>query len=70
MGEERTVVAGIKEHYPKENLTGMQVLLVANLEPVKLMGVESQGMLLAAGDKDGLHLMTPDSETTPGARVK
>jgi methionyl-tRNA synthetase len=70
MGEERTVVAGIKEHYPKENLIGMQVLLVANLEPVKLMGVESQGMLLAAGDKDGLHLMTPDSETTPGARVK
>ena len=70
MGEERTVVAGIKEHYQKENLTGMQVLLVANLEPVKLMGVESQGMLLAAGDKDGLHLMTPDSETTPGARVK
>jgi len=69
-GEQRTVVAGIKEHYRKENLTGMQVLLVANLEPVKLMGVESQGMLLAAGDKDGLHLMTPDSETTPGARVK
>jgi len=70
MGEQRTVVAGIKEHYEKENLIGMQVLLVANLEPVKLMGVESQGMLLAAGDKDGLHLMTPDSETTPGSKVK
>ena len=69
-GKQRTVVAGIKEHYRKENLIGMQVLLVANLEPVKLMGVESQGMLLAAGDKDGLHLMMPDSETTPGARVK
>jgi len=72
MGEERvrTVVAGIKEHYRKETLPGMQVLLVANLEPVKLMGVESQGMLLAAGDKGGLHLITPDSGTMPGARVK
>ena len=72
MGEERewTVVSGIKEHYRKETLSGMQVLLVANLEPVKLMGVESRGMLLAAGDKHGLHLMTPDSETIPGARVK
>ena len=48
----------------------MQVLLLANLEPAKLMGIESQGMLLAAGDQDGLHLMTPDSETTPGAKVK
>ncbi len=69
-GEERTVVAGIKEHYRKETLVGKQVLLVANLEPVKLMGVESQGMLLAAGDKNGLHLITPDSETVPGAKVK
>jgi methionyl-tRNA synthetase len=70
MGEERTVVAGIKEHYQAETLPGRQVLVVANLAPVKLMGVESQGMLLAAGDKHGLHLMTPDSEATPGARVK
>jgi methionyl-tRNA synthetase len=70
MGEKRTVVAGIKGHYEKEDLPGMQVLLLANLEPAKLMGIESQGMLLAAGDKDGLHLMRPDSETTPGAKVK
>ena len=70
MGEERTVVAGIKGHYKKENLPGMQVLLLANLEPATLMGVESQGMLLAAGDEDGLHLMTPDTEAKPGARVK
>jgi len=70
MGEERTVVAGIKEHYRKETLPGTQVLVVANLEPAKLMGVESQGMLLAAGDKNGLHLMMPDSKTVPGTRVK
>ena len=70
MGEERTVVAGIKGHYKKENLPGMQVLLLANLEPATLMGVESQGMLLAAGDEDGLHLMTPDTAAKPGARVK
>ncbi len=70
MGEERTVVAGIKGHYEKESLPGMQVLLLANLEPAKLMGVESQGMLLAAGDENGLHLMTPDTPAKPGARVK
>jgi methionyl-tRNA synthetase len=70
MGEERTVVAGIKEHYPVEDLSGRQVLVVANLAPVKLMGVESQGMLLAAGDENGLHLLTPDSKITPGAKVK
>jgi methionyl-tRNA synthetase len=70
IGEERTVVAGIKEHCRKESLPGMQVVLVANLEPAKLMGVESQGMLLAAGDKNGLHLIVPSSETMPGARVR
>ena len=70
LGEERTVVAGLKGHYDREALTGKQVLLVANLEPVKLMGVESRGMVLAAGDNAGLHLLTPDSETVSGSKVK
>ena len=70
LGEERTVVAGLKGHYDREALSGKQVLLVANLEPVKLMGVESRGMVLAAGDNEGLHLLTPDSKTASGSRVK
>ena len=70
LGEERTVVAGLKGHYDRETLTGKQVLLVANLEPVKLMGIESRGMVLAAGDNAGLHLLTPDSETVSGSKVK
>lgn len=70
VGEERTVVAGLKEHYTPEALIGKQILVVANLEPAKLMGVESQGMLLAAGDKDGLHLMIPETPVKPGSKVK
>ena len=50
--EQRTVVSGIAEHYPDpESLVGKKVIVVANLKPVKLMGIESQGMILAAGDK-------------------
>jgi len=70
VGEERTVVAGLKGHYSEEDLTGMHVLLVANLEPVKLMGVESRGMVLAAGDESGLHLLVPDTRAIPGSGVK
>jgi len=70
MGEERTVVAGLKGHYIEEELIGKQVLLVANLEPATLMGVASHGMLLAAGDRSGLHLLVPDRETIPGSKVK
>ena len=70
IGEERTVVAGLKGHYSEEDLIGTEVLLVANLAPVKLMGVESHGMLLAAGDETGLHLLVPDTRTVPGTRVR
>ena len=70
IGEERTVVAGLKGHYKEADLTGTQILLVANLEPAKLMGVESHGMLLAASDRSGLHLLIPDTETVPGSKVK
>jgi methionyl-tRNA synthetase len=69
-GEDRTVVAGLAGHYDVEDLHGRQILIVANLEPAKLMGVESQGMLLAAEDASGLHLMIPDGTTEPGSRVK
>lgn len=67
---ERTIVAGILGAYEKEALLGRQVVVVANLEPAKLMGVESRGMVLAASDSDGLHLITPDTAAEPGSKVK
>ncbi|MBN1106074.1 MAG: methionine--tRNA ligase [Deltaproteobacteria bacterium] len=70
IGEERTVVAGIAGHYRQEELVGKQVLLLANLEPAKLMGVESRGMVLAAEDKNGVHLLAPDGSALPGSKVR
>jgi methionyl-tRNA synthetase len=70
IGEERTVVAGIVGHYDAEALKGKQVVVVANLEPATLMGVESKGMVLAAEDPSGVHLLVPDAETVPGSQVR
>jgi methionyl-tRNA synthetase len=70
IGEERTVVAGIVGHYDAEALKGMQVVVVANLEPATLMGVESKGMVLAAEDESGVHLLMPDAQTEPGSQVR
>ena len=69
-GERRQVVAGIAESYTPESLVGKKVVLVANLKPAKLMGVESQGMVLAAGDKDVAGLVTIIEEVEPGTKVK
>ena len=71
LGEEtRTVVAGIAKHYAPEDLPGRQVILVANLEPAKLMGVESQGMVLAAEDGGNLLLVDVGEAVTPGAPIR
>ncbi len=70
IGDARTLVAGLKGHYAEGELLGKSILMVANLKPATLMGVESHGMLLAASDKTGLHLLVPDGETLPGSRVK
>jgi len=70
IGEERAVVAGLAGHYTEESLRGKQVVLVVNLDPVRLMGIESKGMLLAAEDGSGLHLVVPDSTAIPGSKVK
>ena len=70
MGERRTLVAGIAEHYTPESLIGRQIIVVANLKPAKLMGVLSQGMLLAAGDATGSALVTPDRPVAPGTPLK
>lgn len=69
MGETRQVVAGIGEHYAPEDLVGKTVIVVANLKPARLMGVESHGMILAAHDAEGLRLVTTDVPAAPGSSV-
>jgi methionyl-tRNA synthetase len=70
-GEERQIVAGIGKAYTPEELTGRIVVAVTNLQPVKLMGVESQGMLLAASDADGrLSIITIDRDIKEGSKVR
>jgi len=69
IGEERTIVAGLAGLYSEADLVGKQVVVVANLEPAMLMGVESNGMVLAAEDKSGVHLLAPDALTRPGSKV-
>ncbi len=68
--ETRQVVAGIGKSYTPEELLGKSMVIVANLKPAKLMGIESQGMLLAASSGDLLAVATFDRETKPGSRVK
>ena len=67
--EERTVVAGIAEHYEPEDVIGRQVIIVANLKPVKLMGVQSQGMVLAAKDNGKLVLSAVSAPVAAGSKV-
>jgi len=71
LGEEtpRQVVAGIKEFYSAESLVGTQVCVVANLKPAKLMGMMSEGMLLAAKDEDGLCLVRPEKSKKAGTPI-
>lgn len=69
--EKRQIVAGIRANYTPEDLIGRQVIVVANLKPAKLRGVESQGMLLAATDADGgAILLQPEKEAPEGTNVR
>jgi methionyl-tRNA synthetase len=69
-GRNRQIVAGIKEFYSPESLVGTQVAVVANLKPAKLMGMISEGMLLAAKDENGLHLLRPEAPKKEGTPIK
>lgn len=68
--EKRQLVAGIAAHYELESLVGKQIVIVANLQPATIRGVESQGMLLAASDDSDLRLLSPDGEISDGAEVR
>lgn len=69
-GEQRQIVAGIGKKYEPEALIGKMIIIVANLKPAKLMGIESQGMVLAAGDSEVRGLATILEEVDPGTKVK
>ncbi|KHO53906.1 MAG: methionyl-tRNA synthetase [archaeon GW2011_AR18] len=68
--ETRTIVAGIKKYYTKEELIGKQIIVLANLEAAKLRGIESNGMLLAASDEKGnVIVLTPDKQIDNGSKI-
>ena len=71
VGEERprTLVAGLKPHYSGAELEGKSVVVVTNLTPARLRGIESQGMLLAALDGDTVSVLMPDKPVAPGSAV-
>ena len=70
VGEEtRTVVSGIAKSYTPEEMVGKRVVLVANLKPAKLRGIESQGMILCATDGDGVVLVSPEKVVASGSEV-
>ena len=67
---ERQLVAGIRAHYRPEELVGRQIVVVANLQPAKLRGVESQGMLLAASDDEQVIVLRPEKRVRVGSQVR
>ncbi|MGQ9788541.1 MAG: methionine--tRNA ligase [Candidatus Hadarchaeaceae archaeon] len=68
--EKRTIVAGIAEKYSRDELLGKFIAVVVNLEPANLMGVVSEGMLLAAEDESGVSILVTDRPVKPGSKVR
>lgn len=67
--ETRQILAGVGKVYAPEDMVNRQIVIVANLEPRQMMGLESQGMLLAASSESGPILLMPDKEASSGASV-
>ena len=68
--EERTLVAGLAELYKADELVGKKIVILANLEPRKLRGITSEGMLLAAEDGEVVSVLVPDKDIEPGAKIR
>ena len=68
--EEKQLVAGVRQSYTKEELTGRAIVVINNLEPVVIRGEESQGMLLAVGDEKGISILSPDRDVVLGSVVR
>jgi len=69
-GQDRQIVAGIKNSYTPEELIGKRLVIVNNLAPAVIRGVESQGMLLAAKDEEDLTIVTTEKDVKPGSRIQ
>jgi methionyl-tRNA synthetase len=67
--EKRTIVSGIAAHYTPDNIIGKQVLVITNLAPRKIRGIESKGMLLMAENSEKLSILSPENRVNPGAKV-
>ncbi len=65
----RTILAGVKSFYGKEQLLNRQVSCIVNLEPKVIAGIESNGMILAAEDETGIAFLTPERELANGSKV-
>lgn len=65
----RTIVAGIKNQYTKDLLMDKKIVCIVNLDPKTVAGVESQGMLLAAGEGEAIAILVPDKEIAEGSKV-
>ena len=71
--EERTLVAGLKGHYDKDELIGKKIVVFANLKAAELRGIKSEGMVLAAveeGDEEKVVLLSPEEEIVNGAKIR
>ncbi len=66
----KEIVAGIKNYYSKESLIGKNIVIINNLPPAVIRGIESSAMLLAAQDEDGISVITTDKPVKPGSKVK
>ena len=67
--ETRQIVSGISQYYQPQDLINKEIIIVYNLEPKTIKGIESQGMLLAAKDENNLGLLTCDKEIAPGTKI-
>lgn len=68
--EQRQILSGIAKYYQPADLIGKNITIIANLEPRAMMGLESQGMVLAAGDGDTVSLLVPDKDMPAGSSIK
>lgn len=68
--EQRQIIAGLGLNYSPEDMANRDIIMIANLEPRTLMGLESQGMLLAADSEGGPVLLMPDREVPPGSGIR
>ncbi len=68
--EHRQILAGVKQWYEPEDFVGKQVVVVANLEPRRMMGIESEGMMLAADSEDGPIFLSVPRKVAPGTKIR